>query len=52
MKRAMREEAEFPADLLLCPSSGENERELAELAKAAGETVLWDRHAPRREENA
>jgi len=52
MKRAMREEAEFPADLLLCPSSGENERELAELAKAAGETVLWDRHAARREENA
>lgn len=51
MTRAMREEAEFPADLLLCPASTEDARELAELAHAAGETVLWDRTA-RREKKA
>ena len=43
MNRAMREETEFRADLLLCPSFRENERELAKLAHAAGETVIWDR---------
>lgn len=52
MTRAMREEAEFPADLLLCPASGENEREFTELAHAAGATVLWDRAAARREKKA
>lgn len=49
MDRAMREEVEFRADLLLCSSSGENERELARLAHAAGDTVLWDRHEKCRE---
>lgn len=43
MTHAMREETGFPVDLLLCPSSGESECELAGLAHAAGETVLWDR---------
>jgi SAM-dependent methyltransferase len=43
IEHAMREEAEFPVDLLLCPSCNENERELAKLAHAAGETILWDR---------
>lgn len=45
MTHAIRGETEFPADLLLCPSSSENERELAKLAHTAGETVLWDRPA-------
>lgn len=43
MSRAMRDETGFPADLILCASPGKNERELAELAQAAGDTVLWDR---------
>ncbi len=50
MNRAMREETEFRADLLLCPASKENARQLAELAHAAGETVLWERLDKNREE--
>lgn len=52
MTCAMREEAEFPADLLLCPASTEDEREYAKLAHAAGATVLWDRAVARREKKA
>ncbi len=37
--RAMRAEIEFPVDLLLCPSSKENDRELAKLAHAAGDEL-------------
>jgi len=43
----LREEAEYPADLLLCPVSDSDARERAELARAAADTVLWDRKAKR-----
>ncbi|KTE01715.1 hypothetical protein ATE68_11420 [Sphingopyxis sp. H038] len=42
---AMREEAEYPADLLLCPASDTGARELKALARTAADTVLWDRTA-------
>jgi len=41
--KAMREEAEYPADLLLCPASDADKRERAALARTAADTVLWDR---------
>jgi SAM-dependent methyltransferase len=41
----LREEAEYPADLLLCPASDANTRERAALARTAANTVLWDRKA-------
>jgi SAM-dependent methyltransferase len=44
---AMREEAEYPADLLLCPASDTGTRERAALARTAADTVLWDRKAER-----
>ncbi|WP_428680847.1 SAM-dependent methyltransferase [Sphingopyxis sp.] len=50
LNRAMREETEFPADLLLCPACKDDERELAKLAHAAGETVFWDRPTKHRGE--
>jgi SAM-dependent methyltransferase len=42
--RVMREEAEYPADLLLCSASGADVRDLA-LARTAANTVLWNRAA-------
>ena len=39
----LREEAEYPADLLLCPTPGADTRERAMLAHTAADTVLWDR---------
>lgn len=41
--KVMREEAEYPADLLLCPASDTDTRERAALARTAANTVLWDR---------
>lgn len=41
--KVMREEAEYPVDLLLCSASDAEARELGVLAQAAGNTVLWDR---------
>jgi len=41
--KVMREEAEYPADLLLCPASDTDTRERAALARTAADTVLWDR---------
>lgn len=43
--RVLREEAEYPADLLLCPASDTGARELKALARTAADTVLWDRKA-------
>jgi len=43
--RVIREEAEYPADLLLCPASDTDTRERAALARTAADTVLWDRKA-------
>lgn len=43
--KVMREEAEYPADLLLCPASDTDTRERAALARTAANTVLWDRKA-------
>lgn len=40
---AMREETDFPADLLLCSATGDDAREIADLARMAGDTVLCDR---------
>lgn len=45
--KVMREEAEYPADLLLCPAPDAATRELAALAWTAADTVLWDRRAKR-----
>lgn len=44
-EKVMREEAEYPADLLLCPASDTDARERAALARNAADTVLWDRKA-------
>lgn len=41
--KVMREEAEYPADLLLCPTSDTNARERAALARSAADTIVWDR---------
>ncbi|MGH6633552.1 hypothetical protein [Sphingopyxis sp.] len=46
-RQAMREEAEYPADLLLCSEPDTNARERAALARTAADTVLWDRTAKR-----
>lgn len=43
--KAMREEAEYPADLLLCPAPDTDTRKRAALARTAADTVLWDRTA-------
>jgi len=43
--KVLREEAEYPADLLLCPASDADTRERAALARTAADTVLWDRTA-------
>lgn len=43
--KVLREEAEYPADLLLCPAADTNARELAALARTAADTVVWDRKA-------
>ena len=43
MDKVLREEAEYPADLLLCPASETDARELKALARTAADTVLWDR---------
>ena len=40
--KALQEEAEYPADLLLCPASDTRER--AALARTAADIVLWDRN--------
>ena len=45
LDKVMREEAEYPADLLLCPASDTDARELKALARTAADTVLWDRKA-------
>jgi SAM-dependent methyltransferase len=42
---AMREEAEYPADLLLCSASDADRSKRAALARTAADTVLWDRAA-------
>lgn len=42
-EKIMREEAEYPADLLLCSATASDMRELAMLARTAANTVLWDR---------
>ncbi len=42
-REAMREEAQFPADLLLCSSSESEARDFARIARAAGDTVLCAR---------
>ena len=39
---AMRAEAEFPADLLLCSASAAKARDMARLARTAGDTVLCE----------
>jgi SAM-dependent methyltransferase len=43
--KALREEAEYPADLLLCSTSDAQTRERATLARTAADTVLWTRSA-------
>ncbi len=50
--RVMREEAEYPADLLLCSATDAEARELAALARIAANTVLWDRTAKNGGEDA
>ncbi|WP_283418707.1 SAM-dependent methyltransferase [Sphingopyxis sp. Geo48] len=50
--RVMREEAEYPADLLLCSATDAEARELAALARTAAKTVLWDRTAKNGGEDA
>lgn len=41
--KAMHDEREFPADLLLCSASGQDARNVTRLARTAGDTVLCDR---------
>lgn len=41
--KAMHDETEFPADLLLCSASGRKARSLTRLARTAGDAVLCDR---------
>lgn len=43
--RVMREEDEYPVDLLLCSASDTDPSDLAALARTAADTVLWDRVA-------
>ncbi len=50
--KVMREEAEYPADLLLCPASGVDARERAALARTAANTVLWDRETKEEREKS
>lgn len=40
----LREECEFPVDLLLCPTPGARKRALADLAQAAAGVTLWEPH--------
>ncbi len=42
MDRVLQEEANFPADLLLCAGRGGEQRRLARLARMAGDTVFWN----------
>lgn len=52
MDNVLREEAEYPADLLLCPASDTATRERAALARTAADTVLWDRKAKQERERS